>query len=120
MDKIFLRGMHLETLIGVYEWERQNRQSLVFNLEIGLKDTFKNNDEISETVHYGVVHERLRQHLHEQQFLLLESLANDVAQFLFQTFVEIAWIHLQIIKPGMLPNVQEVGVEIERYANAQE
>ena len=81
MDKIFLRGMHLETLIGVYEWERQNRQSLVFNLEIGLKDTFKNNDEISETVHYGVVHERLRQHLHEQQFLLLESLANDVAQF---------------------------------------
>ena len=107
MDKIFLRGMHLETLIGVYEWERQNRQSLVFNLEIGLKDTFKNNDEISETVHYGVVHERLRQHLHEQQFL-------------FQTFVEIAWIHLQIIKPGILPNVQEVGVEIERYANAQE
>lgn len=114
MDKIFLHGLRVETLIGLYEWERQNLQTLVFDLEIGVSQPFSNHDEINDTVHYGIVCDRLRAHLREQQFFLLETLANHVATFLFTEFEHVAWLKLRIVKLGILPNVREVGVEIER------
>lgn len=114
MDKIFLHGMRVETLIGVYEWERQTKQQLVFNLKLGLNRLFTQEDNINETVHYGMLCELLRNHVCNQQFLLLEALACESVKFLFQQFSRIEWINLQIIKLGILPNVQEVGVEIER------
>ena len=36
MDKIFLHGMKAETLVGVYAWERQRRQTVVMDLDIGI------------------------------------------------------------------------------------
>lgn len=118
MDKIFLRGMHIPTLIGVYPWERQKSQNLVFNIQIGLQQPFSQSDELNDTLHYGIVCEQLHQHLSQQQFLLLETLAHETIQFLFQQFDKIAWLNVQIIKPGILPNVAEVGVEMERYRAA--
>lgn len=114
MDKIFLHGLRADTLIGLYEWERQNTQTLVFDLDIGLSKKFSDDDEISQTVHYGIVCDTLRAHLREQQFLLLETLANDVAKLIFSKFEDVAWLKLKIVKLGILPNVREVGVEIER------
>lgn len=115
MDKIFLHGLRVETLIGLYEWERQNQQTLVLDLDIGLSLPFAKDDDIRDTVHYGEVCERLRGYLAAQQFLLLETLANEVARFLFAEFDGVAWLKLRVCKLGILPNVREVGVEMERY-----
>lgn len=115
MDKIFLHGLRAQTLIGLYEWERQQSQTVVFDLDIGLSLPFASNDDIHDTVHYGEVCVRLREYLSKQHFLLLETLATETARHLFAQFDGIAWLKLRVVKLGILPHVQQVGVEIERY-----
>lgn len=114
MDKIFLYGLEVKTLIGVYEWERQNLQTLVLDLELGVEPHFSLSDHIDDTVHYGEVCTYLREDLRQRDFLLLERLAEHITQMLFVRFPKLAWIRVKIVKPGILPQVREVGVEIER------
>ena len=115
MDKVFLRGMKAETLIGVYGWERELVQSLLFDLDIGVSEKAALSDDIGETVHYGDVCEAVRASLREQDFLLLEVLAEHVADLILRDFGAL-WVRVRIVKPGILPDVKEVGVEIERGA----
>lgn len=113
MDKIFLHGMKAETLIGVYDWERQHLQTLVLDLTIGVS-RFDPTDDIDATVHYGVVCDTVRAHLATRSFKLLETLAQDIADLLFATFGAIEELTIRVVKQGILPNVREVGVEISR------
>lgn len=112
MDKIFLHGLKANTLIGVYEWERQQAQTLILDLDIGVDNAAKQSDDIADTLHYGIVCETLRQKLAAQKFLLLESLAEYIATILFD--LGALWVRVRVVKPGILPDVREVGVEIER------
>ncbi|GAA8964943.1 dihydroneopterin aldolase [Helicobacter pylori] len=114
MDKIFLHGMKAETLIGVYEWERQQPQTLVIDLDIALPDNAGAQDDIAQTIHYGEVCQALRHELAQRNFLLLESLAQSIADFIFAQF-RAPWVRIRITKPGILPRVAAVGVEIERH-----
>lgn len=113
MDKIFLHGMKVETLIGVYDWERLHPQTLLFDLDIAMPNQAARRDDIVDTVHYGLVCERVREDLRERKFLLLESLAEHTAQLILDEF-KVKWVRVRIVKPGILPNVAQVGVEIER------
>ncbi|ASK28161.1 dihydroneopterin aldolase [Neisseria chenwenguii] len=115
MDKIFLRGMKAETLIGLYGWEREHPQTLILDLDIGVAEKAAVDDRIGNTVHYGDVCETLRRSLREQDFLLLEALAEHVATLVLQDFGAL-WVRVRVVKPGILPDVKEVGVEIERRA----
>ena len=107
MDKIFLHGMKAETLVGVYAWERQRRQTVVMDLDIGITPEAARkaaeSDDVAATAHYGEVCARL-----------LESLAEFAAQLVLDTFPAVGSVRLRITKPGILPDVRETGVEIER------
>lgn len=113
MDKIFLRGMKADTLIGVYDWERERPQTLILDLDIGIPEQSGQDDHIGNTVHYGEVCEAVRASLAEQSFLLLESLAEHIAKLILYNFGALS-VRVRIIKPGILPDVKEVGIEIER------
>lgn len=114
MDTVFLHGLEAETLIGVYDWERQQRQTLVLDLDMGVDlQAAARNDDIDETIHYAEVAQILRQTLSEQQFLLLEALAEFVAQLVLREFGAL-WVRVKVVKPGILPHVRSVGVQIER------
>ncbi|MCP1659647.1 dihydroneopterin aldolase [Neisseria perflava] len=117
MDKIFLRGMKADTLIGVYDWEREQLQTLILDLDIGVAQKAALSDDIADTVHYGDVCEAVRRSLREQDFLLLEMLAEHVATLVLQDFGAL-WVRVRIVKLGILPDVKEVGVEIERSKEA--
>lgn len=117
MDKIFLRGMKADTLIGVYDWEREQQQTLIFDLDIGVAEKAGLSDDIADTVHYGEVCEAVRKSLQKQDFLLLEMLAEHVADLILTNFNAL-WVRVRIVKPGILPDVKEVGVEIERSKSA--
>ena len=112
MDKIFLHGMKADTLIGVYDWERRQPQTLVIDLDIGLPPR-GGSDDIADTVHYGEVCEAVRKSLHGPQFFLLETLAGHIAELVLSDFPAV-WVRVRLVKPGILPDVREVGVEIER------
>lgn len=113
MDKIFLHGMKADTLIGVYGRERERLQTLIVDLDIGVPEKAGSDDDIANTVHYAEVCETLRRHLKEQDFLLLEALAEYIADLVLGYFGAV-WVHVKIVKPGILEGVREVGVEIER------
>lgn len=117
MDKIFLRGMKAETLIGVYSWERQNRQTLILDLDIGIAPLSGSDDDLNGSVHYGEVCLWLRQEWQQCRFQLLEALAQHTCERLFAQFPRILAIKLRITKPGILNGVQETGIEIERTRN---
>lgn len=113
MDKIFLHGIKADTLIGVYGWERERLQTLIVDLDIGVPEKASSDDDIANTVHYAEVCETLRRHLKEQDFLLLEALAEYIADLVLGYFGAV-WVRVKIVKPGILEGVREVGVEIER------
>ena len=115
MDKIFLRGMKAETLIGVYDWERERPQTLILNLEIALPENAAADDDIANTIHYGDVCEAVRRSLKTQDFMLLETLAEHIAALVLNDFGA-ARVRVNIVKPGILPDVDEVGIGIERTA----
>ena len=113
MDKIFLRGMKADTLIGVYDWERERPQTLILDLDNSIPEQSAQDDHIGNTVHYGEVCEAVRASLAEQSFLLLESLAEHIVKLILDNFGALS-VRVRIIKPGILPDVKEVGIEIER------
>ena len=113
MDKIFLYGMKADTLIGVYDWERERKQTLILDLEISVPESTGMSDDIGDTIHYGDVCEVVRRNLAEQDFLLLETLAEYIAQLILNDFGA-AKVRVRIVKPGILPDVAQVGIEIER------
>lgn len=114
MDIIFLHEVRIDTLIGVYEWERQAPQTLQLDMELGIPDSRAcKTDNIADTIDYGVVVERLRETLAEQHFLLLEALAEHIAHIIMNEFGS-PWVKLSVAKLGMLRGVKRVGVTIER------
>ncbi|MBI0158543.1 dihydroneopterin aldolase [Snodgrassella alvi] len=114
MDTIFLHGMTAQTLIGVYQWERQQQQTLLLDVDIGTDfQQAAQSDNIDDTIHYARVADDLREALAEQEFLLLEALAEYVAQFILNRYGAL-WVRVKVVKPGILAGIKEVGVQIER------
>ena len=114
MDIIFLREVRVDTVIGVYEWERRAPQTIELDLDIGIPSEAPcHSDNIGDTIRYGVVVERLRATLAEQHFLLIEALAEHIARIVREEFGA-PWVRVAVTKLGILPGVKKVGVQIER------
>lgn len=114
MDIIYLHGVKAKTLIGVYDWERIAPQVVEVDLEIGIPTPRAcYSDNLTDTIDYAEVVERLRGVLAAQHFLLLERLAEYIAQDLMQAFGA-PWIRVSVTKLGILHEVGRVGVTVER------
>jgi dihydroneopterin aldolase len=113
MDTIFISDFRLEMLIGVYEWERRVPQTVQLDLEIGLPPQAKRSDKISETIDYSKVVARVQQSLAENRFLLVEALAEHIAQLVMHEFGA-PWIRASVTKLAALKGIKRLGVTIER------
>ena len=113
MDTIFINDFRLEMLIGVYEWERRVPQTVQLDLEIGLPPRAKRSDKIGDTIDYSKVVARIEQSLAENRFLLVEALAEHIAQLVMTEFGA-PWISASVTKLGALKGVKRLGVTIER------
>lgn len=114
MDTIFIRGLRVETIIGVHAWERQLERPLVFDLELGI-DTREaaSSDRVRDAVDYAAVTETVTRLAKDVQPALLETLAERIARQLFEDF-PIQRLRLAVDKPGAVPDVRQIGVAIER------
>jgi dihydroneopterin aldolase len=116
MDFIFIEELRLETLIGVYDWERHRRQTIQLDLEIGLRDRLAaDSDDVADTVDYGLVVERLRGLASDSQFALIEGMAEAVAQIVLEEFRG-AWVRVRVTKLGLMRDARRVGIVIQRGA----
>jgi dihydroneopterin aldolase len=113
MDTIFINDFRLEILIGVYEWERRVPQTVQLDLEIGLPPRAKRSDRIGDTIDYAKVVARVQQSLAENRFVLVEALAEHIAQLILTEF-SAPWLRVSVTKLGALKSVKRLGVTIER------
>ncbi|MEX1032079.1 MAG: dihydroneopterin aldolase [Cellvibrionaceae bacterium] len=114
MNILFIRELKIETIIGVYEWEKRNKQTLIFDIEVEA-DISKaiETDELQYTLDYKAMADRLTEYAANNHFNLVEALAERVAGILQQEFGA-TWVRLRVAKPGPLDNARDVGVVIER------
>lgn len=114
MDIVFIRRLEADAVIGVNDWERQVRQRLRLDLELGA-DTRRAaaSDAIDDAVDYNAVAERVKTLVGESSFQLVESVAEHVAERLQAEF-GIPWLRVTLHKPGAVPGAESVGVVIER------
>lgn len=114
MNILFIRELKIETIIGVYEWEKRVKQALIFDVEVAA-DLSKaiETDDLQYTLDYKVMADRLTEYAENNHFNLVEALAESCAQILMQEFGA-RWLRLRIAKPGPLDNARDVGVVIER------
>ena len=113
-DIIFLRELAIETTIGIYDWERRVKQTLVFDLEMAA-DIRKAaaSDAIEDTLDYKAVSKRIRAYVSESRFNLVETLAERVAALVLSEF-EVSWVKLTLNKRGAVRGARDVGIIIER------
>jgi dihydroneopterin aldolase len=114
MDIVFLRDLRVETVIGVYEWERKIRQTVCLDLEFA-SDVRRAaaSDDIADAVDYKAVATRLIDFIGRSEFQLVETLAERVAEVVLSEF-PVPWVRVSLSKPGAMRGSQAVGVIIER------
>ena len=113
MDIIFISDFRLETLIGVYEWERRVPQTIQLDIEVALPQRAKRSDRIGDTIDYSKIVSRIEATLSENHFLLIEALAEHVAQLIIGEFGA-PWVKTSVTKLNALKGVKRLGVTIER------
>ena len=114
MDIIFLRGLQVEAVIGIWEWERKVRQTIAIDLEFSTKARdAAATDRIEDAINYHDVAQRLIRFTEESEFRLVETLAEALARIMVTEF-GVKWVKLSVGKPGAVRGSREVGVIIER------
>lgn len=114
MDTIYLHGLEIETIVGIWDWERQIPQRVVIDLDMGTDIArAAASDDIADTLNYKDVSKRVQALVLERRFRLVESMAEGVARMLLDDF-DIPWVRVRINKPGAIRGARDVGVIVER------
>lgn len=113
-DRIFLRGLQVECIIGFIEWERRIKQTVVIDVELPVDCArAAETDEVANTVDYKKVAKRIIAFVEASDFKLVESLAHRIAMTVLEEF-DLAWVRLSVNKPGAIRGSRDVGVTIQR------
>jgi dihydroneopterin aldolase len=114
MDAIFLTDLRIDTVVGIWEWERKIRQTVSIDLEMGADvATAAAHDDIEHTLNYKAVSKRVQSFVGESAFQLVETMAERVAELILTEF-EVPWVRVNVNKPGAIRGARDVGVRIYR------
>jgi dihydroneopterin aldolase len=114
MDIIYLHGLKVDCVIGVWEWERQITQTITIDLDMGFDiSAAAQSDDLDDTLSYKDVSKRVESFVSESRFSLVEKLVEEIANLLIREF-SIQWCRVKINKYGAVRGAGDVGVIIER------
>lgn len=114
MDIIFIRQLAVETVIGIFDWEREIKQRVFIDIEVAVDCArAAASDSVDDTLNYKDVSKRVISFVEESRFQLVETLADRLARVLLEEF-EVPWVRLTVNKRGALRGAIDVGVVIER------
>ena len=114
MDIIFFRGLEVDTIIGIYDWEREQRQTVILDIEMAY-DIRKaaETDAIEYTLDYKTVSDRIIYFVKDSRFFLVERLISEIADLIRHEF-DVPWVKITLNKKGAIGNGIDVGITIER------
>jgi 7,8-dihydroneopterin aldolase/epimerase/oxygenase len=114
VDTVYIEGLRAEAVIGVYDWERAVRQTLLLDLELaGDNRRAAGSDRVEDALDYAAVARRVLAFVEVSDFNLIETLAERVADLVLREF-GVPWLRLRVSKPGAVMQARTVGVAIER------
>jgi len=117
-DIVYIRDLEVETIIGIYDWEREIKQIVSIDLEMaGDIRKAAETDDIQYALNYKLVGKRIIKFVEESEFQLVETMAEQIAQIVLSEFA-VNWLRLRVSKPGALSGSRDVGLVIEREAQA--
>ncbi len=114
MDKIFLSQLSVECIVGIWDWERRVKQTVIIDVEMAA-DIRKAaaTDHIDDTIDYKRVAKRLLAFVGESQYQLVETLTEAIAKVIVTEF-GVSWVKVRLNKRGAIRGARDVGIEIER------
>jgi len=114
MDIVYIRDLRIDTVIGIFDWERQVRQTVSLDLEMATDIArAARSDHIDDALDYKAVAKRLMGFVGASEFQLVETLAERCAELVLREF-GVPWLRLRLSKPGALRGARDVGIVIER------
>ena len=114
MDIIYISDLRIETVIGIYDWERKIKQTVVLDIEMaGDCRRAALSDDVADTLNYKSVAKRLIDFVGTSEYQLVETLAERCAEIIMEEF-QVPWVKLRVNKRGALRGARDVGVIIER------
>ena len=120
LDIIFIEALRVETVIGVYDWERRIRQPVVIDLEMGTDIAqAATSDDVADALDYKAVSKRVQRFVEESSFFLVETLTERIAALVLDEF-SVPWVRVRLNKVGALRGAAGVGVAIERRRRPEE
>ena len=118
MDIVYIRDLRIETIIGIYDWEREVKQEVSFDLDMAADiRRAAQTDDIQYALNYKSIAKRIISFIQASEFLLVERMAEEVANIVRVEF-SVPWLRLRVSKPGALRGSQDVGIIIERGEKA--
>lgn len=113
-DIVFIEDLRIDTIIGIYDWEREVKQTIALDIEMAADNTRPAaTEDIEDAVNYKAVAKRLIAFTEESQFQLVETLAERLAEIIINEF-KVPWCRLKLSKLGAVTGSRSVGVIIER------
>ena len=119
MDKVFIKDLRVQGILGIHDWERVTPREILINITL-YTDTRRAGrpDDISECVNYSTMAKKIRAHTESAARFTVEALANDLAELCLQD-PKVRKVLVRVDKPGAVPEAASVGVEIERARRAK-
>lgn len=113
-DIVYIRELQVETIIGIYDWEREIKQTVSIDIEMAT-DIRKAaiSDSIEDALNYKEVGKRIIGFVEPSSFQLVETMAEQIAEIILNEFPT-PWVRLRVSKPGALRGSKDVGLVIER------
>ena len=114
LDTIFIHGIKVDCVIGVWKWEKAIHQTLVIDIDLATDNTIAAaSDDLNDALNYQKITERVRAYAKENQFELIETLVEKLAEMILEEFAT-NWVRIKLDKGPAVKNVKQVGVVIER------
>ncbi|WP_341327046.1 dihydroneopterin aldolase [Methylotuvimicrobium sp. KM2] len=114
MDIIFLGGLEIETIIGIYDWERTQKQTVVLDIQMAFDiNKAAETDDIKHALDYKSVSKRIISFVEASEFFLVEKLIEEIAK-LIQNEFHVPWVKIVLNKKGAIRGASDVGIIIER------
>jgi dihydroneopterin aldolase len=118
MDIVYLNDLRVDTIIGIYDWERRTKQTIILDIEMGTDiQKAAETDSIGDALNYKAVAKRLFSYIGDSEFNLVETLAERVASIITEEF-DVKWCRIRLNKKGAVRGVRDVGVIIQRGTRA--
>ncbi len=113
-DIVFIADLRIETVIGIYDWEKEIKQVVAFDIEMANDNRqAAATDRIGDTIDYKAVSKRLITFVGDAQFELVETLAERCCEIILNEF-GLPWVKLTASKLGAVRGSSAVGVILER------